>query len=110
MEIDSFSPQSGRFIKEDSTIINRANILDAGKGTKSVALTGAIEITAPEGHYFWCIVPSIDVAVTAQADVANAINADLTLLTSLPAGIPVYTNLTSITPASGEGILYCMEV
>ena len=110
MDIESYSKASGRILKEDGSYVNEANLLDAFKGTVSKAITGTSLVEPPNGFYFWCIVPVADTVVSAQVDVSGAENADLTTLTSLPTGLPIYTNLTSITLTSGEAIGYCLEV
>jgi hypothetical protein len=116
MDINEFSPKSGRIIKEDNTIINMADlstdmkdIAEATIGIYSKAITGTAEVVAPAGYYFFCIVPSSTMVVAAQDNVASAINADLTAIASHPASTPIYASLTSITPGSGDGIGYMMK-
>ena len=110
MNINEFMPQNGRMVKEDSEIINVANLQESLAGKYSIELTGTLAIAAPDGYFISCIVPSSDMVIASKTDLSGAINADLTTIANHPAGIPIYTNITGITLTSGDGIGYLSKV
>lgn len=80
-------------------------ILDSVGEFGSKAITGTSAVTPPAGYYFFCIVPSSDIVVSAYANSQDE-GADLTAIASHPTGVPIYGKFTSITLTSGDGIGY----
>lgn len=95
-----------------SSLSNQADYITlADKGMiAGKIITGTGAVTPPTGHYFFKIVPvSTTIVVAAQGDVTDATNPDLTDLTSIPSGVPIYGKFNSITLTSGEAIGYCVK-
>jgi len=84
----------------------KSNLKETSVKTKSIALTGTNEITAPTGYYIFLIIPSSDMVIADQTEIEDTVNADLSSLTSIPAGYQAFTNLSAVTLTSGEGIAY----
>ena len=106
-DINNLASKTGRALKEDNSYINLANIsADSIGQTGSKEITGTSAVTPPTGFYFWSIVPSSDMVISAQGNVTSAINADLTAIASHPTGVPIYGKFNSITLTSGDGIGY----
>lgn len=91
-----------------SQLENQASqvILNANGVTGSKAITGTSAVTPPEGYYFFKIQTMAATVVAAQVDVTDAVNVDLTSITSIPVGSEVYGKWSSITLTSGEAIGY----
>lgn len=84
----------------NNAIVNSVGALGSNE------ITGVGAVTPTTGFYFFAIQIIADTVVAAQVDVTNATNADLTALTSIPAGTVVYGKWSSITLTSGEAIGY----
>lgn len=84
-------------------------ILNSVGSNGSVDITGTGAVTPPAGFYFYCIDFLADATVTAQVDLTDAVNADLTAFTTIPAK-PVFVKLTSITLGGGEAIGYLAKL
>lgn len=84
-------------------------ILNSVGSNGSKEITGTSAVTPPAGFYFYCIDFLADATVTAQIDVTDAVNADLTALATIPAK-PVFVKLTSITLGGGEAIGYLAKL
>lgn len=105
-DIADYAPNSGRVLKEDSTVINLANISSqtiCGEG--SVALIGTSAISIPSGYYVFKIEPSSAMTFTIATN-SQTNSADLTSIASHPVGTPIYGVFTAITLATGDGIGY----
>lgn len=91
---------------------NQANqsILQSIGAVGSKAITGVSAVTPPDGYYFFCIVPSSDMVISAQGNITDAINADLTTITTHPAGLSIFGKFNSITLTSGSGIGYLARI
>lgn len=83
-------------------------VINSVGATGSKSITGLTAVTPPTGYYFFAIEFLTDGVVTAQTDVENSINADLTDFTSI-SGV-VYGKWTSITLSSGEAIGYLAKL
>jgi hypothetical protein len=69
-------------------------------------ITGTSAVTPADGYYFCKIEVMSDTVVAAQGNVTNAINPDLTKITSIPAKTILYGKWNSITLTSGDAIGY----
>jgi len=71
----------------------------------SKAITGVVAVTPTAGNFFTCLQVIEDAQVSAQTDV-DIVNADLSTITTIPAGQFIYGKWKSITLTSGSMIGY----
>lgn len=74
------------------------------------AITGTSAVTPTSGRYFAAINVMADAVVSAQGDITDVDNPDLTALTTIPAGTVLYGMWNSITLTSGQAIAYYKAV
>ena len=94
------------FFKTITSITGADWVIDAVEGSNDTIKIGADYSQAITGYYFFCIVPSSDMAVSAYGEVTGTINAGISSIVSHLAGVPIYGAFNSITLASGDGIGY----
>jgi hypothetical protein len=80
--------------------------LNKAGATGSKAITGTDAVTPADGYYFFALQAMATTVVAAQGDVSGAVNADLTTITGIPAGVIIYGKWDSITLTSGQMIGY----
>ena len=90
------------------SVRNRAEESMGGVGSK--AITGTSAVTPPTGYYFFAIQVVADMVVSAQGNLTGATNADLTTITSIPAGVVIYGKFDSITLSTGDAIGYLAPI
>jgi len=86
----------------------RTEIAEASLGNLgSKAVIGTTPVTPPTDRVITALIPLTNCVVTAQTDRSGVTNQDLTAFTTLPAGIPIYGQWTSITlSADNEATAY----
>jgi len=106
MARDNNRPVPGKIETSDGKFVYQSDVsaIMAGKyGTKEIV--GTDPVVAEEGFYFCMLQITDDAVVADQVIVPEQTTADLTALSTLPAGVyPVM--ITSITLTSGEGIAH----
>ena len=74
--------------------------------TGAKEITGTASVTAATGNYFCALHAMTATVVAAQTNVNDAVNADLTKITSIPANAVLHGKWSTVTLASGQMIGY----
>lgn len=103
--INNYTPQNGRFLKEDSTTVNMAEYTASSMGGNGFEfISDTLAHTPPSGQVFVALQVIADATISAYTYTGvtgNTFTGNL-----IPAGIVVFGRFTSVTLTSGKVIAY----